>query len=73
MRSPITTLPLLMVSSPATMRSAVVFPQPDGPTSTMNSPSAMSRLNARTASVPSANTFHTSSRTICAMCATDPL
>jgi hypothetical protein len=33
----------------------------------------MSTLNARTASVPSANTFHTSSRTICAMCATDPL
>ena len=30
-----------MSSSPATIRSAVVLPQPDGPTSTMNSPSAM--------------------------------
>jgi hypothetical protein len=30
------------VSSPATMRSSVDLPQPDGPTITMNSPSAMS-------------------------------
>ena len=29
-----------MSSSPATMRSAVVFPQPEGPTRTMNSPSS---------------------------------
>ena len=29
-------------ASPATILSAVVFPQPDGPTSTMNSPSSTS-------------------------------
>jgi hypothetical protein len=30
---PISTRPLLMASSPATMRSVVVLPQPDGPSS----------------------------------------
>src|SRR4249920_3912731 len=41
-------------SRPASIRNAVVFPEPDGPTSTMNSPSAMSRSSASTAgaSVP---------------------
>src|SRR4030095_14959748 len=34
--------PAPMSSSPASMRSSVDLPQPDGPTSTMNSPSAMS-------------------------------
>ena len=33
------------------MRSVVDFPQPDGPTKTMNSPSATVRLTASTASV----------------------
>ena len=33
------------------MRSAVVLPQPDGPTSTTNSPSLTSRLRSRTAGV----------------------
>ena len=32
----------LMLSSPAIMRSSVLLPQPDGPTMTMNSPSAIS-------------------------------
>ena len=32
-------------SSPATMRSSVDLPQPDGPTITMNSPSATSRVS----------------------------
>ena len=36
-------------SSPAIERRSVVLPQPDGPTSTMNSPSAMSRLTSSTA------------------------
>ena len=36
-------LPALMSSSPASMRSSVDLPQPEGPTRTMNSPSAMSR------------------------------
>jgi hypothetical protein len=31
------------------MRSAVVFPDPDGPTRTMNSPSLISRSSALTA------------------------
>ena len=52
-RSPIRTTPLEISSSPATIRSAVVLPQPDGPTSTMNSPSAMSRSRESTAFVPS--------------------
>src|SRR6185436_18643765 len=34
--------PAPMSSRPASMRSSVDLPQPDGPTSTMNSPSAMS-------------------------------
>ena len=48
-RSPIFITPVLMSSSPATIRSAVVLPQPDGPTSTRNSPSAISRSRSRTA------------------------
>ncbi len=34
--------PEVMVSSPATMRSSVDLPQPEGPTITTNSPSPMS-------------------------------
>ena len=55
------TTPSLISSSPATMRSAVVFPQPDGPTSTMNSPSAISRSIPDTARVPSGYTLPTPS------------
>src|SRR3954451_24318646 len=62
-RSPIRTAPPEISSSPATIRSAVVLPQPDGPTRTTNSPSAMSRSSESTALVPSAYTFVTSSRT----------
>jgi hypothetical protein len=47
--SPISTRPPSSGSSPASMRSAVVFPDPDGPTRTMNSPSLMSRSRASTA------------------------
>ena len=49
---PMRKMPLVMSSRPATIRSAVVLPQPDGPTSTMNSPSAMSRLMSLTAWKP---------------------
>src|SRR6266540_6038321 len=35
-------VPPVISSSPASMRSSVDLPQPDGPTSTVNSPSAMS-------------------------------
>ena len=56
-----------MSSSPATIRSAVVLPQPDGPTRTMNSPSAISRSSRSTARVPSLKTFETRSKTTLAI------
>ena len=37
-RSPIRISPWVTVSSPAIMASSVDFPQPEGPTRTMNSP-----------------------------------
>ena len=49
------------------MRSAVVFPQPDGPTSTMNSPSSISRFRELTAVVPSGYVFVTPSNVTPAM------
>ena len=52
-RSPILSSPSLISSSPATIRSAVVLPQPDGPTSTMNSRSPISSSIEETARVPS--------------------
>src|SRR5580704_12542744 len=57
-------VPELTSSSPATIRSAVVLPQPDGPTSTSSSPSATSRSSALTAVVPSGNCLETASSTI---------
>src|SRR3954469_22684745 len=45
--------PLVMSSSPTSIRSSVDFPHPDGPTRIMNSPSAMSRLTSLTAGKPS--------------------
>src|SRR3977135_2324472 len=41
--------PEVMLSSPATMRKVVVLPQPEGPTSTTNSLSWISRLTSMTA------------------------
>ena len=49
-RSPILTVPAEIVSSPAISRSNVDLPQPEGPTSTMKSPSEMSREMPFTAS-----------------------
>ena len=46
---PMMTRPVVGTSSPATSRSTVLFPQPDGPTRTSNSPSATVRLRSRTA------------------------
>ena len=66
-RSPILTTPSLMSSSPATIRSAVVLPQPDGPTSTMNSPSVICRSSLSTARVPSLKTLETSSNSTLAI------
>ena len=59
---PITTLPAETCSSPAIIRSSVVLPQPDGPTSTMNSPSPISRLTSSTALTSPGKTFVTCSR-----------
>src|SRR4051795_8574743 len=42
-RPPISTVPALGLSRPATMLSSVDLPQPEGPTSTVNSPLSMSR------------------------------
>src|SRR5882762_7548629 len=42
-RPPISTIPSLGRSRPAMMLSSVDLPQPDGPTSTVNSPLSMSR------------------------------
>ena len=45
--------PPLALSRPARMRRVVDFPQPDGPTSTVNSPSARSRsIGDRTRTLP---------------------
>src|SRR5580765_2855444 len=51
-------------SRPASIRSAVVLPEPDGPTRTMNSPSAMSRSSASTA----ASSFPGYTRVACRKC-----
>src|SRR5215204_3132196 len=61
-RSPIRISPSEISSRPATIRSAVVFPQPDGPTRTMNSPSCASSVSSVTARVPSGKTFATSEK-----------
>src|SRR3954469_79606 len=54
-------------SRPAIMRSAVVLPQPDGPTKTTNSPSCTSRSRSDTARWPSAYVFVTLSKVMQAM------
>src|ERR1017187_142680 len=51
-------------SSPATIRSAVVLPQPDGPTRTSSSPSSIWRSSDCTAVVPSGYCLVTESSTI---------
>src|SRR6185503_2928118 len=52
----------LMSSSPAIIRSVVLLPQPDGPTSTTNCLSEISRSIPRTAGVPSK--FFSSERSV---------
>src|ERR1700733_6590659 len=56
-----------MSSRPATIRSAVVFPHPDGPTRTMNSPSATSRSSSWIASKSFGWILFTCSRLIVAI------
>src|SRR3954447_13711601 len=61
--SPIQMLPPVGFSSPATNRSAVVFPHPEGPTRIRNSPSPTSRERSSSATTSSENRFVTCSRT----------
>ena len=61
--------PEVMSSSPTIIRSSVDFPQPDGPTRIMNSPSAMSRLTSLTAGNPSPYSLTTFLMVISAMAA----
>src|SRR5882724_13264194 len=65
-RSPIEISPEVISSSPATMRSVVVLPQPDGPTKTMNSLSRMVRFTSLTACTSSYFLLR-SLRTTCAI------
>src|ERR1700687_1463593 len=48
-RPPIRTSPRVGSSSPAIIRRSVVFPEPEGPRKTMNSPSRVARLTSLTA------------------------
>ena len=48
---PIETVPSVMVSRPAIIRSRVDFPQPDGPSSTVKEPSGMASDTPFTASM----------------------
>ena len=52
-RSPIAMRPTFGVSKPATHRIVLVFPQPDCPSKTSDSPSATSRSRSRTTVFPS--------------------
>src|ERR1041384_4008939 len=63
----IRTRPEVMLSSPATMRRVVVLPQPEGPTSTTNSLSLMSRFTSFTACTSSYFLLRLRITT-CAMC-----
>src|SRR6266487_1546206 len=63
-RSPRRIVPSSTVSRPAIIRSKVVLPQPDGPTSTMSSPSSIVRLISSTALTPPANVLLTPLKTI---------
>src|SRR4029453_11730865 len=62
--SPMRIRPCVASSRPAMRRSSVVLPQPEAPTSTMNSPSSIVRLSSRTALKPFGKTLLTPSTTI---------
>src|SRR5437867_839457 len=61
--SPIQIAPSLGFSRPATRRSAVVLPQPEGPTRIKNSPSPTSSERSSSATTSSEKRFVTCSRT----------
>src|SRR6185312_924040 len=58
---PMAMVPLLGCSRPATQRSVVVLPQPEGPSRTTISPAATSKLTSSTAGRPIANTLRSRS------------
>src|SRR6202167_1132922 len=64
---PMESEPDVMSSRPANMRSAVVLPQPDGPTRTMNSPSATCSERAAPARTSSPKILVTPSKVISAI------
>src|SRR5262245_3691912 len=68
-RPSINTRPEVGASSPAMRRRTVLFPLPDGPTSTSSSPSAISSVSSRAATCPFAWTLLTFSSAIDAMSA----
>src|SRR6266571_5079418 len=63
-RSPREIEPPSTVSRPAIIRNKVVLPQPEGPTSTMNSPLSIVRLIPSTALTPPGNVLLTPLNTI---------
>src|SRR5215208_4398719 len=65
-RASISTVPSVASSRPAIIRSNVDFPQPDGPTSTRNSPLAIVSETSSTATTPLPYSFVRPLRTICA-------
>ena len=67
LRPPTVIAPEVADSSPATSRSAVVLPHPDGPTRIMNSPSGMSSVRRSIAVASPANTLVTSWKDTSAM------
>src|SRR5581483_11516993 len=69
-RPSISTRPSLASSRPAITRSSVDLPQPDGPTSTRNSPSPISSETRSTATTSPPNTLLTLSRRISATAVT---
>src|SRR3954453_8996675 len=67
--SPMRSSPSVTSSSPATIRSDVVLPQPDGPTKTTSSPSEISRFRSATARVPAGEVLPTSEKVTVAIAA----
>src|SRR5438876_1764810 len=66
-RSPMRTVPAVISSSPATIRSSVDLPEPDGPTTTTSSPSSIRMLQSAMARVPSGKILSTCSNSTLAI------
>src|SRR3974390_681983 len=70
---PIAISPPVGCSSPATQRSVVVLPQPDGPSSTTISPAGTAKLTPSTAGRPIANCLRSSvTSSVAVMLSTPP-